>query len=188
MDIVATDFMGRLKRAGIEPGDDERERLNKTLLVFATGLISVTSAIWLMIYGAMGSSLSSTLPFVYQLLLTGNLVNYIRSGNFRRFRVSQLALFLVAPFVMQWAIGDFINSSGVILWGLIAPFGAMLCLGIKESIGWFLAWVGLTLMSGLGEFVPLIQAGANLSIPIKTSTGFCRRRTLDIYLAPKATV
>ncbi|HTJ97073.1 MAG TPA: adenylate/guanylate cyclase domain-containing protein [Rhodocyclaceae bacterium] len=172
MDIVATDFMGRLKRAGIEPGDDERERLNKTILVFATGLISVTSALWLMIYGAMGSNLSSTLPFVYQLLLTGNLINYIRSGNFRRFRISQLALFLIAPFVMQWAIGDFINSSGVILWGLLAPFGAMVCLGIKESIGWFMAWVGLTLLSGLGDFIPLIEAGANLNIPIKTSTGF----------------
>src|SRR5262245_16678325 len=97
-------FFERLKHAGITPDDDERERLNKTLLVFATGLISVTSVVWLLIYGALGSHLSSTLPFIYQLLLTGNLVNYIRTGNFRRFRTSQLAMFLLAPFVMQWAI------------------------------------------------------------------------------------
>jgi len=163
-------FLTRLKQAGITPGDDERERLNKTLLVFATGLISVTSAIWLIIYGALGSTLSSTLPFIYQLLLTINLVNYIRTGNFPRFRSTQLALFLCAPFVMQWAIGDFINSSGVILWGLLGPFGAMVCLGTRESVGWFLAWVGLTLISGLTDFVPLIPSA--LDIPMRTSIGF----------------
>lgn len=166
-------FMTRLKQAGIEPGDSERERLNKTLLVFATGLISVTSAVWLMIYGVLGTNLSSTLPFVYQLLLTGNLINYIRSGNFPRFRSSQLGLFLLAPFVMQWAIGDFIHASGVILWGLLAPFGAMLCLGIRESLGWFLAWVLLTLISGLSEFMSVLSASSGMvDIPLKTSTGF----------------
>lgn len=163
-------FLTRLKQAGITPGDDDRERLNKTLLVFATGLISVTSALWLIIYGALGSSLSSTLPFIYQLLLTINLVNYIRTGNFARFRSTQLALFLFAPFVMQWAIGDFINSSGVILWGLLGPFGAMVCLGTRESVGWFLAWVGLTLLSGLGDVLPLLPS--SLDIPMRTSIGF----------------
>jgi class 3 adenylate cyclase len=163
-------FLTRLKHAGITEGDDDRERLNKTLLVFATGLISLTSAIWLVIYGALGSSLSSTLPFIYQLLLTFNLVNYIRTGNFARFRTSQLALFLLAPFVMQWAIGDFINSSGVILWGLLGPFGAMVCLGTRESVGWFLAWVGLTVLSGLGNVLPISAAG--FDIPMRTSIGF----------------
>jgi class 3 adenylate cyclase len=163
-------FLTRLKQAGITPSDDERERLNKTLLVFATGLISATSATWLFIYGALGSSLSSTLPFIYQLLLTLNLVIYIRTGNFARFRTSQLALFLLAPFIMQWAIGDFINSSGVILWGLLGPFGAMVCLGTRESVGWFLAWVGLTLLSGLGDLLPSITGG--LDIPMRTSIGF----------------
>lgn len=171
MDTTVPDgFLARLKRAGITPSDDERERLNKTLLVFATGLISVTSALWLLIYGAVGSSLSSTLPFIYQLLLTGNLINYIRTGNFPRFRTTQLGLFLLAPFIMQWAIGDFINSSGVILWGLLGPFGAMVCLGTRESVGWFLAWVGLTLLSGLGDLMPIAATG--LDIPLRTSIGF----------------
>jgi adenylate cyclase len=163
-------FLTRLKQAGITDDDDDRERLNKTLLVFATGLICLTSAIWLIIYGALGSTLSSTLPFIYQLLLTFNLVNYIRTGNFARFRTSQLALFLLAPFVMQWAIGDFINSSGVILWGLLGPFGAMVCLGTRESVGWFLAWVTLTLLSGLGNVIPV--TAASLDIPMRTSIGF----------------
>jgi adenylate cyclase len=167
---VSSGFLTRLKHAGITPDDDERERLNKTLLVFATGLISVTSAVWLMIYGAFGSNLSSTLPFVFQILITGNLINYIRTGNFARFRTTQLAMFLLAPFVMQWAIGDFINSSGVILWGLLAPFGAMVCLGTRESVGWFVAWVGLTLLSGLGNVIPI--NASSLDIPMRTSIGF----------------
>lgn len=173
MDIVAKQgFIERLKSAGITPEDNERERLNKTVLVFATGLVSVTSGLWLMIYGAAGSMLSSTLPFVYQILLTANLALYIQTGNFKRFRVSQLSFFLLAPFIMQWAIGDFINSSGVILWGLLGPFGAMLCLGTRESVACFIAWVALTLLSGLSDFLPILAASGSLNIPLKTSTGF----------------
>lgn len=133
-------FFARLKQAGIEPHDGERERLNKTLLVFATGLISLTSAVWLMLYGVLGTHLSSTLPFVYQLLLTGNLINYIRTGNFARFRGSQLALFLFAPFIMQWAIGDFIHASGVILWGCWPPSAP--CYASASANRWAGFWPG----------------------------------------------
>jgi hypothetical protein len=30
------------------------------------------------------------------------------------------------PFVAQWSIGNFITASGVSLWGLLAPIGAVL--------------------------------------------------------------
>ena len=51
------------------------------------------------------------------------------------------------PFVVQWSMGNFISASGIVLWGLLAPIGAILCFGVRESVAWFIAWVFLTLLS-----------------------------------------
>ncbi|HWS13360.1 MAG TPA: adenylate/guanylate cyclase domain-containing protein, partial [Rhodocyclaceae bacterium] len=136
-------FLDRLRNAGIDPGDSDEQRLNKSLLMFATGLVSVASMLWLVIYWSLGPKLSATLPFAFQILLAGNLAYYIKSGNFNFFRLAQLGLFLFFPFVVQWSIGNFITASGTILWGLLAPVGAILVIGVRESLAWFVAYVVL---------------------------------------------
>lgn len=145
-------FLARLRNAGVEPGDDDEQRLNKSLLMFATGLVGAAAMIWVAIYWLLGQNISSTGPMAYQLLLVGNLLLYAYTRKFDLFRVTQLALFLFGPFAMQWGFGTFIDSSGVILWGLLAPVGAILCLGVRESIAWFFAWVFMTAMSGFFDF------------------------------------
>ena len=40
-DSAPSDFWRRLKHAGIDPGDSEELRLNKSLLMLATGLVNV---------------------------------------------------------------------------------------------------------------------------------------------------
>lgn len=47
-------FFARLRNAGSEPGDDADVRLNKQLLMFATGLISIATMLWLLIYDMLG--------------------------------------------------------------------------------------------------------------------------------------
>jgi adenylate cyclase len=96
----------------------------------------------------MGPQFSSTAPFVFQLLLVSNLIYFLKSGNFNFFRYSQLALFLFMPFVVQWSIGNFITASGISLWGLLAPIGAVLFFGVRESAAWFFAYIFLTALSG----------------------------------------
>ena len=137
---AASPFYQRLRNAGIEPDDTEQQRLNKSLLMLATGLVSVATMLWVTIYSMLGPRFSSTLPFAFQILLAGNMLFYIKSRNFDFFRVSQLGLFLFLPFVAQWSGGTIITTSGVALWALLAPVGAILCIGVTESIGWFIAW------------------------------------------------
>lgn len=166
-------FLARLRNAGIEPDDSEELKLNKQLLVFATGLVCAASMLWLVIYWVIGSQLSATLPYLYAVALAANLLFYVQWRNFDFFRLSQLALFLFAPFVMQWSTGNFITGSGIILWGLLAPFGAILFFGVRESIAWFFAWVFLTVMTGVFDFL-LADAYAlpGLKIPLRTSMVF----------------
>ncbi len=166
-------FYDRLRNAGIEPSDSEELRLNKSLLMLATGLACVALMVWVAIYSVLGPQLSTTLPLIFQLVLAGNMALYIKTRNFDFFRITQLALFLFLPFAAQWAIGNFIDSSGVVLWGLLAPVGALLCFGVKESLGWFLAWVVLTALTGVADYVladPLLAP--KLLIPIRTSVVF----------------
>ncbi|HMV53320.1 MAG TPA: adenylate/guanylate cyclase domain-containing protein [Rhodocyclaceae bacterium] len=167
-------FVDRLRNAGIEPGDSDELRLNKALLVFATGLVSVASTLWLAIYWSLGPQLSATLPFAFQILLAGNLLVYLKTGNFNFFRIAQLGLFLFFPFVAQWSIGNFITASGLILWGLLAPIGAILCFGVRESIAWFFAYVFLVALTGFFDYylADAVPVSAATRIPIRTSVFF----------------
>ena len=94
-------FMERLRNAGIEAHDSEEVKLNKSLLMLATGLASVAIVLWVAIYWSLGPVFSATMPLVFQLLLAGNMLIYLRTRNFEYFRVSQLGLFLFLPFVAQ---------------------------------------------------------------------------------------
>jgi adenylate cyclase len=167
-------FFDRLRAGGVEPGDSEEQRLNKSLLMFATGLVSLASMLWVTIYWALGPLISSTPPLVFELVLIGNLLLYIATRNFDFFRVTQLALFLFGPFAMQWGMGTFIDSSGIVLWGLLAPIGAILCFGVRESMAWFFAWVFMTVMSGAFDFylAPAGGSHAAFAVPIRTAVVF----------------
>lgn len=137
-----------MQNAGMSPGDSVETRLYKSLLMLATGMICVASIVWVGIYHLLGLNFSLTLPLSFQMLLAANMLLYLKTLNFVFFRTTQLALFLFLPFVAQWTAGNLIVSSGVVLWGVLAPIGAMLCIGAKESLGWFIAWVILTAVSG----------------------------------------
>jgi class 3 adenylate cyclase len=169
----SSSFLERLRNAGIEPGDNAELRLNKQLLMFATGLVSVASMLWVAIYWALGPRVSVTYPYLFQLALVGNVLVYIYTRNFNLFRVSQLSLFLFAPFALQWGIGSFIDASGLVLWGLLAPVGAILFFGVRESIAWFFAWAFMIALSGLFDYL-LVDASAQTAahIPLRTSVVF----------------
>ena len=167
-------FMERLRNAGIEPSDSEEVRLSKSLLMLATGLASVAIMVWVALYWALGPVISATLPLAFQLLLAGNMLLYLRTRNFEYFRVSQLGLFLFLPFVAQWS-SDIISSSGVLIWAMLAPIGAILCIGVRKSVGWFAAWAILTAISGLADWY--------LADPMFTPRPIVPTRTTIVFFA-----
>lgn len=167
----STPFLTRLRNAGIEPGDREDLRQQKVMLVFISALVSVAAGLWLLIYWAMGPRLSASLPFGLQLLVAVNLAVYIRSRRFTLFRLSQLALLLFFPFVAQWAMGDFVSASGLILWGVLAPISALLCLGVRESVPWFVAYLVMTLLTGGVDYM-LADVTVHTEVPRRISMVF----------------
>ena len=163
-------ILERLAEAAVPPDDNEDLRLRKSILVVASMATGLATLLWLFIYRLMGLTMPSTIPFVYLVLTALFLGIYLKTRNFDFYRMTQLALFLFAPFVIQWSIGSFVNSSGIVLLALLAPVGAMVVYGPRDSIPWFAAYVVLTVLSGLFDYY---LADGNLSgVPMRTVAVF----------------
>ena len=164
-------LISRLANAGIDPDDSDDVKLSKSLLMFAVGLMNVAPMVWLAIYWGTGVKLSSTIPLGYQIVSTASLAIYLHNKNFQLFSFTQLGLFLFVPFVIQWTIGSFVAASGVILWGLLAPIGAVLCLGARESAPWFFAYILMVAMSAFFDY-NLAEMKTMPAVPPETSALF----------------
>ena len=146
--------------------DTQEDKLRKSLLIFAAAFMTFAVMFWLAIYWMMGLNFSSNVPLVYQIVSVGSLIYYMKTRNFEVLRFVQLNLFLFAPFVMQWSIGSSITSSGVALWALLAPIGALVVSSWKESVPWFVAYMVLTAVSGFFDFY--LGTGSTTGIPLNT--------------------
>ncbi len=146
--------------------DKQEEQLKRNLLIFASSFMTFAVSVWLAIYWMLGSRFSSNVPLAYQAISVASLLYYHRTRNFVLFRFIQLCLFLFAPFIMQWSMGSSVTSSGAMLWALLAPLGAVVAVGWRESIPWFIAYIMLTVVSGFFDY--FLGAGLYTGIPLKT--------------------
>lgn len=149
-----------------ETTDTQEEKLRKSLLIFACAFMNLAVVLWLAIYWMMGLNFSANVPLGYQLISVTSLIYYFKTRRFEPFRFVQLGLFLFAPFVMQWSLGSSVTSSGVMLWALLAPIGALVVSGWRESIPWFVAYIAMTVVSGLFDY--FLGYGSDGGMPIKT--------------------
>lgn len=149
-----------------ETTDTQEEKLRKSLLIFACAFMNLAVVLWLAIYWMMGLNFSANVPLGYQLISVISLIYYFKTKRFEIFRFVQLSLFLFAPFVMQWSIGSSVTSSGVMLWALLAPIGALVVSGWRESIPWFIAYIVMTVISGIFDY--FLGSGSDGGMPMKT--------------------
>lgn len=151
-------------------GVSEEEKLKRDLLIFTSALMCLGVVVWLGIYWLMGLQFSTDVALIYQFISVGSLVYYLLTGNFAVFRFIQLTLYLFFPFWMQWSIGNFVDSSGVMLWALLAPIGAAVFHGWRESVPWFVAFLVLTFASGFFDY--FLLHGKFSGIPLETIAVF----------------
>jgi adenylate cyclase len=129
------------------------EKLSGDMLMLTTGFMMCAAALWLAIYWSMGHQYSTAIPLIFQALSVVTIGMWWKLRKLYLFAFVQLALILFTPFAMQWTIGNFVNSSGVSLWGLMAPVGAVTVLGTRQSMPWFFAWLFMTVLAGVFDFL-----------------------------------
>jgi guanylate cyclase len=136
---------------GADPQDSPELRLQKTMLVAASPMFIGAPVVWGMIYFAFGEILAGAIPIGYAVFSMLSLFAFARFHNYAFYRSTQLVLILFLPFLVQFALGGFINSSAIILWALICPIGALAFSGLRSALRWFLAYAALVILSGFLE-------------------------------------
>jgi class 3 adenylate cyclase len=145
------ELIERVARAGALPEDSDEIRLRKASLVLSAILITALSTVWVTLYFVKGLPVSASIPLAYQAISLTSVVFFLRTKRFRLFRTSQLFMMLLLPAALQWSLGGFVPSSGVILWSFTAPLGALLFAGTKEAAPWFVAFVAITVALGVAD-------------------------------------
>ncbi|HSW82600.1 MAG TPA: adenylate/guanylate cyclase domain-containing protein [Usitatibacter sp.] len=129
------------------------EKLSGDMLMLTTAFMMCAAALWLAVYWSMGYQYSTAIPLIFQALSVVTITLWWKLRRLYTFAIIQLGLILFTPFAMQWSIGNFVNASGVSLWGLMAPVGAVTVLGTRQSVPWFFAWLFMTVMAGVFDFL-----------------------------------
>jgi len=154
----APGWLRGLAEIGATPSDPEELRIQKAVLVLSSTLMASLTSIWVVTYAILGLWLSAAIPLAYGVVSAISIYAFARTRRYRLFRRSQLWLTLALPFILQWSLGGFRNSSAVSLWAFTAPVGALLFVGAGQTIPWFLAFACLVAVSGVID--PALAAGA----------------------------
>ena len=163
---AATEILAWVARIGADPNDDDDIRLRKSLLVVCAIPFIFAGLAWGLMYIAFGEFLAGAIPFSYGIVSLLSIVHFGATGRYRFFVFSQLTLILLLPFLLMLALGGFVQGSAVVLWALICPMGAMLFDEPRNAPRWFLAFLGLVVLSGLLQ--PYLDFSNNLSSDVVT--------------------
>src|SRR5213593_4764072 len=126
-------WLDRFAEIGSLPSDSDELRLRKTVLTLSSVLMATPSFVWVITYAVLGLWVSAAIPFAYQLASAASIYTFARTRRYLLFRGSQLLMSLVLPC-------------------------ALLFVGAREAIPWFVAFVGLVAVSvGID---PALAAGA----------------------------
>jgi class 3 adenylate cyclase len=151
-------WLRRLIDLGVLPSDSEEVRLRKSVLTLSSVLMATLSCVWVVTYAVLGLWLSAAIPLAYQLASVTSIYTFARTRRYQLFRVSQLWMSLLLPFALQWSLGGFANSSAVSLWAFTCPVGALLFVGARQAVPWFIGFGALVAFSGAID--PALSAGA----------------------------
>lgn len=133
-----------------------------SLLVLAESLVCV---FWIFTLSGLGEgyALMAAFPYLYIIVSYSSILIFYRLRRYSYITFTQLAMLLVMPFFMQWVIGGFEASSGVAIWAILAPVGALMILGTRQSTPWFALFMVLSAVSW--ELDPTFASNA---LPIPT--------------------
>ena len=124
------------------PTDSVLSKAILSILVFAESLVCI---FWIYILSGLGEgyALMALFPYVYIIFSYASLLIFYRYQKFEYFTFTQLIMLLVMPFFMQWVIGGYEASSGIAIWAILSPIGALMILGTRQSTSWFILFAAL---------------------------------------------
>ncbi|MBI1307206.1 MAG: hypothetical protein GC181_11440 [Bacteroidetes bacterium] len=152
-----------LSRIGIQPSDDDNTILRKQFLVYQGASMSIGGLLWGILLVVFHYPVPSIVPFGYMVITIFNFYFFDKLKNFKTSRNIQTAVSLLLPFLLQWFLGGFKESGGVMLWSILALISSATYQDRKSSIVLFISFVVLTLFSLLYD--DYFDKNFNMGVP-----------------------
>ena len=125
------------------------QRCKGRLLVLASVGTHPLTVLWSVIYFAAGAPLAASAPAVYSLITPMNTALLGWSRNFRLYRLTQLLMFLVLPWLLMMSLGGFRESSVVVIWAALCPLVSLLVEDLPRTVLWIVGFVLLLIVSAI---------------------------------------
>jgi guanylate cyclase len=153
-------FFNKIDSLAADPGDSADDRLRKALLLSACfGFIPIVIP-YVILYGQYGELLPAAVSLSYFVLSTLAVAIFLYTRRFQILLLTQQLLVLFSPFLFMLALGGFTNSSAVVIWAVICPFGTLVISSPEHGPRWLFAFLGLLGLAWLAQ--PYLPAGSSL--------------------------
>jgi len=129
--------------------DSESVKAKHRFLIYLGVAMSIGGMIWGVICIYFGLYYVAIIPLGYAVVTIINFLVFWLFKNFRLARFIQVLISLLLPFGLQWSLGGFVPSGGTMLWALMALIGTMSFQGVKTTSLWLIAFLVLTVFSGI---------------------------------------
>jgi guanylate cyclase len=136
-------------RLGAAASDSAEVALQKRLAVLLSiGLLPFT-VLWSTIYVAAGVPLSGAIPALYSVVTPINTLVFAWTRNLAIYRLVQLLMFLLLPWLLMLSLGGFRESSVVIIWAGLCPLAALLVDDLRRTLSWIMGFGVLLIVSAI---------------------------------------
>jgi signal transduction histidine kinase len=159
-----------LSRIGNLPQDDENVALRKQFLIYQGLFMSGGGLLWGTLLFVFHYPIPSVIPYGYAFITIINFYAFGYTKNFIVCRNVQTTISLLLPFLLQWFLGGFLVSGGVMLWSMLSLTSSVTYQNIRASIFWLLAFIALTLFSLIYD--SYFREHFNMNVPAEVSLVF----------------
>jgi signal transduction histidine kinase/CheY-like chemotaxis protein len=144
---VETSWFDRIGDFADSETDDAEAKLKHRYLIVTGLAMGVGGLIWGSMCFWFGLYLPGAIPSGYTAVTIVNFALFARTRNFRLARLVQVSISLLLPFFLQWSLGGFIPSGGVMVWAMLGLIGSLSFDEPRESLVWLAMFLVLTAVS-----------------------------------------
>ena len=143
-----TELWSRLERLSTLAHDDLEARRRKVTLVVMTGICFAASIVWGTLYLAiLGPTRTVLITYGFTVVVGVALAAFFASKRFGLLLYPFFLMIMWNPIAMQWSLGGFAASGGLLTWSVLAPICALMFQTRRQALWWFAAFLALIAIS-----------------------------------------
>lgn len=151
MKVLLQKIRNYISVVGASASETKEQQLRRKAFTLIAILKFLACFPWSVMYFSLGLYSSGFFPLTFAAGLLLNLLLFAKIKNYRLFVNISLFMMLTIPALLQWNLGGFENSGWIMIWSFLAPMGALVFSGKKQSRIWFAGFASVLIISVFTE-------------------------------------